>query len=63
MCECGIIPVMRRLIRKGLPLSCCVAYLLAGPIINVVVMLSTFVAFSDMEKADGAGRRIVLPDG
>jgi len=51
MCECGIIPVMRRLIRKGLPLSCCVAYLLAGPIINVVVMLSTFVAFSGMEKA------------
>jgi uncharacterized membrane protein YraQ (UPF0718 family) len=51
MCECGIIPVMRRLIRKGLPLSCCVAYLLAGPIINVVVLLSTFVAFSGMERA------------
>ncbi len=51
MCECGIIPVMRRLIRKGLPLSCCVAYLLAGPIINVVVLLSTFVAFSGMENA------------
>lgn len=45
MCECGIIPVMRRLLRKGLPLSCCVAYILAGPIINVVVMLSTFFAF------------------
>jgi uncharacterized membrane protein YraQ (UPF0718 family) len=45
MCECGIIPVMRRLIRKGVPLSSCVAYLLAGPIINVVVMLSTFMAF------------------
>jgi uncharacterized protein len=51
MCECGIIPVMRRLIRKGLPLSCCVAYLLAGPIINGVVLLSTFVAFSGMENA------------
>ncbi len=51
MCECGIIPVMRRLIRKGLPLSCCVAYLLAGPIINIVVLLSTFVAFSGMENA------------
>ncbi len=50
MCECGIIPVMRRLIRKGLPLSCCVAYLLAGPIINLVVLGSTFVAFSGMEK-------------
>jgi uncharacterized membrane protein YraQ (UPF0718 family) len=46
MCECGIIPVMRRLLRKGVPLSCCVCYMLAGPIINVVVMLSTYVAFS-----------------
>src|SRR5215472_13048770 len=45
MCECGIIPVMRRLLRKGVPLSSCTAYLLAGPIINVVVMGSTFTAF------------------
>src|SRR3954451_18251155 len=45
MCECGIVPVMRRLLRKGLPLSCCTAYLLAGPIINVVVIISTAVAF------------------
>ncbi len=46
MCECGIIPVMRRLLRKGVPLSVCTCYMLAGPIINVVVMLSTYVAFS-----------------
>src|SRR5438445_1103102 len=46
MCECGIVPVMRRLLRKGLPLSCCVAYMLAGPIINVVVISSTLVAFA-----------------
>jgi uncharacterized membrane protein YraQ (UPF0718 family) len=45
MCECGIIPVMRRLLRKGLPLSLCVTYMLAGPIINIVVMWSTKVAF------------------
>ena len=45
MCECGIVPVMRRLLRKGLPLGCCVSYLLAGPIINPVVILSTIVAF------------------
>src|SRR3954470_2943482 len=50
MCECGIIPVMRRLLRKGLPLSCCVAYMLAGPIINVVVMVNTYMALSGMEK-------------
>lgn len=45
MCECGIVVVMRRLLRKGVPLSCCVAYMLAGPILNVVVLLSTYVAF------------------
>ena len=51
MCECGIIVVMRRLLRKGLPLSVCVAYVLAGPIINVVVMMSTYVAFTDPKNA------------
>jgi uncharacterized membrane protein YraQ (UPF0718 family) len=45
MCECGIVVVMRRLLRKGLPLSCCIAYMLAGPIINLVVIGSTWVAF------------------
>lgn len=45
MCECGIVPVMRRLLRKGLPLGTCVAYMMAGPIINVVVIGSTWVAF------------------
>ena len=34
-------------LRKGLPLSCCIAYMLAGPIINVVVIFSTWVAFRD----------------
>ena len=47
MCECGILVVMRRLLRKGLPLSCCVAYMLAGPILNPVVLFSTYVAFRD----------------
>lgn len=45
MCECGIVVVMRRLLRKGLPLSCCIAYMLAGPIINAIVIMSTWVAF------------------
>ena len=47
MCECGILVVMRRLLRKGLPLACCIAYMLAGPIINLVVIFSTWVAFKD----------------
>jgi uncharacterized membrane protein YraQ (UPF0718 family) len=45
MCECGIVVVMRRLLKKGLPLSCCVAYMLAGPIVNPIVLGSTAVAF------------------
>lgn len=47
MCECGIVPVMRRLLRKGLPLGCCIAYMAAGPIINAVVFVSTLMAFKE----------------
>lgn len=54
MCECGIVPVMRRLLRKGLPLSCAVAYMLAAPVINPVVIASTWAAFSgDRSGLDG----------
>jgi uncharacterized membrane protein YraQ (UPF0718 family) len=56
MCECGIVPVMRRLLRKGLPLSCCVAYMLAGPIINPIVLLSTFYAFNGQENTFEPGK-------
>lgn len=45
MCECGIVPVVRRLVRKGVPVSCAVAYMLASPIINPIVILSTSLAF------------------
>lgn len=50
MCECGILVIMRRLIRKGVPLSVGVSYMLAGPIINGVVMLSTAVAFAGWKE-------------
>jgi uncharacterized membrane protein YraQ (UPF0718 family) len=45
ICECGIVPVARRLISKGVPLSSAVAFMLAAPIINPVVVTSTAVAF------------------
>jgi uncharacterized membrane protein YraQ (UPF0718 family) len=51
MCDCGIVVVMRRLLRKGLPLGVCVSYMLAGPIINVVVILSTLYAFNTPERS------------
>lgn len=53
MCECGIVIVMRRLLKKGLPLSCCVAYMLAGPILNPIVLGSTAVAFFPHGEAVG----------
>ncbi|MHB1422862.1 MAG: permease [Gemmataceae bacterium] len=45
MCDCGVLVVMRRLLRKGLPLSCCIAFILAGPIINLLVAATTYKAF------------------
>lgn len=53
MCECGIVVVMRRLLRKGLPLSVCVAYMLAGPILNVIVMFTTYIAFVEYKVGVG----------
>ncbi len=63
MCECGIIPVMRRLLRKGVPLSVCVCYMLAGPIINVVVLTSTAVAFQKATDFGGPGGVVALRAG
>jgi uncharacterized membrane protein YraQ (UPF0718 family) len=60
MCECGIIPVMRRLLRKGIPLSVCVCYMLAGPIINVVVIASTMAAFSGQQIPLSENRELPL---
>lgn len=45
VCECGVVPVTRRLYQKGLPLSVGVAFLLAAPVVNPVVILSTYAAF------------------
>jgi uncharacterized membrane protein YraQ (UPF0718 family) len=65
MCECGIVPVMRRLLGKGLPLGCAVAYMLAAPIINPVVIASTWAAFSGSQRVDQitSGQMVTLRVG
>jgi len=45
VCECGVVPVTRRLFTKGLPISMGVAFLLAAPFMNPIVFASTFIAF------------------
>jgi uncharacterized membrane protein YraQ (UPF0718 family) len=58
MCECGIVPVVRRLVRKGVPVSCAVTYMLASPIINPLVIVSTLVAFRGRGAWAVAGLRV-----
>jgi uncharacterized protein len=48
VCECAIVPVIRRLVQKGLPLSCAVTYMLAAPIVNPIVAFSTLTAFNEL---------------
>ena len=62
VCECAIVPVIRRLIKKGLPVSCAITYMLSAPIINPIVVISTMSAFSVNKGAQtqiDTGRRAV----
>jgi uncharacterized protein len=54
ICECGTVPLARRLRRKGLPLSTAAAFLLAAPLANPMTIASTFVAFQ------GTGYRMCI---
>ena len=49
VCECAVVPVVRRLVQKGLPMSCAMTYLLSAPIINPIVILSTLTAFNNFK--------------
>ncbi|THB64277.1 MAG: permease [Desulfovibrio sp.] len=44
-CECGVVPIVRRMLLKGVPPHTAITYMLAAPVINPVVLVSTYVAF------------------
>lgn len=46
VCECGNVPVVRRLLTKGFSVSQALTFLLAAPIINPITFYSTYQAFS-----------------
>jgi len=46
VCDCASIPIFRSLVRKGIPMSAAVTFMTAAPVINPVVMLSTYYAFN-----------------
>src|SRR5690606_29152934 len=45
VCECGMIPLIRKLIQKGMPVYIAAVFILAGPIVNPVVYGATYMAF------------------
>lgn len=45
VCECGMIPLIRRLVQKGMPAYIAAVFLLSGPIVNPVVFGATALAF------------------
>lgn len=44
-CECGVIPIAKKMAKKGLPPYLAVVYMFSAPVINPIVILATFVAF------------------
>ncbi len=44
-CECGNVPVARRLLAGGAPLGTALGFLFAAPVLNPIVLLSTWAAF------------------
>lgn len=45
ICECAIVPITRSLIKKGLPVGIGISFMLAVPIVNPIVIMSTYYAF------------------
>ena len=45
VCDCGVIPLARRLNAKGVPAYAAITFILAAPVVNPVVLLSTAFAF------------------
>ena len=50
VCECGNVPVARRLITQGAPTAFAIGFLLAAPTINPIVIWVTWVAFRDQPE-------------
>ncbi|MGQ4648755.1 permease [Lyngbya aestuarii] len=50
VCECGNIPVARRLLLQGAPTPVAIGLLLAAPTVNPIVIWATWVAFRDQPE-------------
>ena len=61
VCDCGTVPVARRLLLRGLDPSASLTFMLAAPIVNPLVLVSTWVAYGGgRHGVDVAAARAVL---
>jgi len=49
LCECGAMPIVQRLIRKGVTPAVATTYMLAAPALNPLAMFSTYLAFRNQD--------------
>ncbi|GAB6106594.1 permease [Fusibacter bizertensis] len=50
VCDCASIPIFKSLVKKGVPLPVAVTFMTVSPVINPVVILSTYYAFGGNMK-------------
>lgn len=49
-CECGIVPIVTQFMKKGVPEHTAFAFMVTAPIINPIVLFSTYIAFGNSTK-------------
>jgi uncharacterized membrane protein YraQ (UPF0718 family) len=50
LCDCAVVPVASRLIKKGVPASAAICFMLASPIVNPITLVATYFAFPGQPK-------------
>lgn len=50
ICDCGMVPITSRLIKKGVPLPQAITFMLASPAVNPITFLSTLYAFPSQRQ-------------
>lgn len=60
VCDCAIVPVTSSLVKKGVPLHIAVAFMLSAPIVNPIVIVSTYYAFGPVVAFTRVGLGIMI---
>lgn len=50
VCDCGTIPIVRGLMKKGVSIAAGVTFMLSAPIVNPISIMSTIYAFPNMKS-------------